>query len=106
MPDYIEFRIKPSVPSQRGQKVLDGNQYNVWIRWNGTTEKWYLDLTQVADSTISMQGIALLQGRNMLGTHGYDHILGELWVEDTAGTTDDPDYDGMGDRWLLRYYPI
>jgi hypothetical protein len=106
MSDYVEFRIRPKVPSQRGHKVLDGNQYDVWIRWNGTTEKWYMDLTQVSDSSTSMKGIALLQGRDLLGPHGYSNILGELWVEDTAGTYEDPTYEGMGDRWRLRYYPI
>lgn len=105
MADYIEFNIHPSVPSQVGHKVLDGKRYSVWIRWNGTTEKWYLDLTQIADSTISIKGKALLQGKDLLRPHGYAHILGELWVEDTAGTNEDPTYEGMGDRWRLRYYP-
>ena len=105
MPDYIEFNIRSKVPSQRGYKVLDGNQYDVWIRWNGTTKKWYMDLTSMSDTTVSIKPLVLLQGRELLVEHGYGHILGELWVEDTSGTTDDPTYEGMGDRWRLRYYP-
>jgi hypothetical protein len=105
MSDYIEFNIRPGVPSQLGYKVLDGLQYRVWIRWNGTTEKWYIDLTQISDATISICGRALLPGKDLLAPNGYAHLLGELWVEDTAGTTDNPTYEGMGDRWRLRYYP-
>ena len=105
MADYVEFSITPNLPSQRGHRVLDGNKYGVWIRWNGTTQKWYLDLTSMSDESVSMKGIALLQGRNLFAPHGFSHVLGELWVEDTAGTTDDSTYDGMGDRWRLRYYP-
>ena len=106
MSDYIEFNIRNKVPSQYGSKILDGNKYDVWIRWNGTTEKWYMDMTQVADSAISIKGKALLPGKELLRPHGYAHILGELWVEDTAGTEDNPTYEGMGDRWRLRYYPL
>lgn len=106
MSDYIEFNIRPKVPSQSGHKTLDGSEYNVWIQWNETTEKWYIDLTSVSDSTISIKGKALLPGKNLLRPHGYGNILGELWVEDTAGSTDNPTYDGMGDNWRLRYYPL
>jgi hypothetical protein len=102
---YVEFNIRPSVPSQTGYKTLDGQRYSVWIRWNGTTEKWYLDLTLVSDSTVSVKGRALLPGKDLLEPYGYGHLLGELWVEDTAGTTDPPTYAEMGDRWRLRYYP-
>jgi hypothetical protein len=105
MADYVEFSITPSLPSQRGWKVLDGIKYDCWIRWNGTTEKWYIDLTSMSDSSVSIRGKALLQGKDLLRPHGYGNLLGELWVEDTAGTYEDPTYDGMGDRWRLRYYP-
>jgi len=106
MPNYIEFNILPKVPSQAGYKVLDGIQYDIWIRYNITTGKWMIDLTSMDDSSVSVEGQALLQGRDILGSHGYQNILGELWVEDTSGTYDDPTYEGMGDRWRLRYYPL
>ena len=111
MSEYVEFNIRPRLPSQEGHKVLDGRKYHVWIRYmkhegNDSIGKWYMDLTQVADPTISIKGKALLPGRNLFRAHGYANILGELWVEDTAGTTDNPTYEGMGDRWRLRYYPL
>ena len=106
MSDYIEFRLSIKVPYYEGNKTLDGNQYKVRITWNGTTEKWYLDLTQLSDSSVSIKGMALLPGKDLLSPHGYAHILGELWVEDTAGTEDNPTYEGMGDRWRFRYYPL
>ena len=105
MSDYVEFNIRSQTPDQRGHKTLDGNQYDVWIRWNGTTEVWYMDMTQLSDATVSIKGMALLPGKELLSPYGYAHILGELWVEDTADTEDDPTYEGMGDRWRLRYYP-
>jgi hypothetical protein len=106
MSDYVEFNIRPMLPNQRGHKALDGNQYDVWVRWNRTIEAWYMDLTQLSDATISIKGMALLPGKELLSPYGYGHILGELWVEDTAGSDDDPTYEGMGDRWRVRYYPI
>ena len=106
MSNYVEFRLPVKVPYYEGQKSLDGNPYKIKIKWNGTTEKWYMDLTQVTESTISIKGIALLPGKDLLKPYGYAHLLGELWVEDTAGTYEDPTYDGMGDRWRLRYYPL
>ena len=105
MPDFVEFNIKPKVPDQDGYKVLDGFRYAIGIRYVTGTGKWYIDLTSTSETTVSITGRALLQGKNILAQHGYGHILGELWVVDTAGTSDDPTYEGMGDRWRLRYYP-
>lgn len=106
MADYIEFRLPNKIPYYDGVKTLDGNQYRIKVRWNSTTEKWYIDITSVSDPTISIKGKALLPGKDLLGPHGYGNILGQIWVEDTAGTTDNPDYEGLGYRWRLRYYPL
>jgi len=106
MSDYVEFNIRPSVPSQRGSKDLDGNKYESWIRYLVDNDKWYMDLTSLSDSSISIKSKALLPGVDLLGPHGYGHILGELWVEDTDNGFDNPTYEGMGDRWRLRYYPL
>ena len=106
MADHVEFNIRQMVPSQLGYKTLDGRQYDVWIRWLSDNKKWYIDLTLQSDPDVSIKGKALLQGKDILGPHGYKHMLGELWVEDTAGTFEDPTYEGMGDRWRLRYYPL
>lgn len=105
MSDYIEFALTPRLPSQRGTKVLDGKRYNIWIRYGVNSGKWIIDITSMSDSAVSIKGKALLQGKDLLATHGYGDILGELWLEDTAGTYDDPTYDGFADRWRLRYYP-
>jgi hypothetical protein len=106
MADHVEIKHLVKTPSFTGTKSLDGNQFRIWIRYNTVTEVWYMDLTMMRDSTVSIKGIALLPGKDLLAAHGYGNILGELWVVDTSGANENPTYEGMGDRWRIRYYPI
>lgn len=114
MTDYLEFRfpIKPDTdgkersPSFTGTKTLDGRQYMIWIRYMKNNGIWYIDITSMSDPSVSIKGKALLPGKDLFRPHGYGNILGELWVEDTSGANENPTYEGMGDRWRLRYYPL
>ena len=106
MADYIEFNLRKKVPYYEGTKTLDGRQYRVVVHYRDHTGKWYIELTSVSDPDVSIKPLALLPGKNLWAQHGYDNILGELWVEDTTGEGENPTYEGMGDRWRLRYYPL
>lgn len=105
MAAYVTIKHPIQTPSFTGTKSLDGKQYRLWIRWNNYAENWYLDLTSMSDATVSIKGIALLPGKDLLAPHGYGHLLGELWVENDSGSTENPTYYDMGDTWHLRYYP-
>jgi len=90
-------------PYYEGTKSLDGIPYKFRVRWNTRTQKYYLDLTSLVDSAVTIRGMALLPGRNLLARYGYGHLLGALWVVDTSGANENPTYAGMGDRWQLQY---
>jgi len=105
MADYIEFDLPVNVPYYEGYKVLDGYNYRISVKWNLIIKNWYLNISSISDPTIKINGIAMLPGRDLLRPYGYGHLLGALWIEDTAESGDNPTYEGMGDRWRLRYYP-
>lgn len=88
-----------------GAKTLDGNPYRLKIRWSTAYSKWYLAITSLADAEVTVRGIALLCGRDLLAPFGYSHLLGELRLIDTSNANEDPDFYGMGDRWKLYYTP-
>lgn len=87
-----------------GTKVLDGNTYNLTFRWNVYTAKWYIDIDGVSND-ISLSGIALLCGKNLLASHGHVE-LGQLWVVDNSGAGEDPTFDEMGGRFTVEYTPV
>lgn len=102
--EYVEIRLR-KLPYYTGTKSLDGVPYRFRFYWNTYTEKWVMDMTSLVDATMTIRGRALLPGKELLGQYGYGSKLGELWLEDTSGAGENPTYEGIGDRWRLRYYP-
>jgi len=100
----VTINLRPGVPYYRGTKTLDGEQYSITVRWNTTTEKWYMDLSGLNNS-VDIKGIALLPGKDLLKPFGWGNILGSLWVVDGMGKNDNPNYADMGSRWTLVYTP-
>lgn len=102
--DYVEIKLR-EIAYYEGTKSLDGIPFKFRVYWNTYTENWYLSMTSLLDATMTIRGIALLPGKDLLSSHGYGSKLGELWLEDTSGAGENPTFVGMGDRWKLRYYP-
>lgn len=92
-------------PYYQGTKSLDGVPYIFKFYWNTTTEKWYMAMTS-SSSGITIRGVALLVGKELIGRYGYTNLLGELYVIDNSGNDEDPTFEGMGDRWTLEYTPL
>lgn len=92
-------------PYYGGTKTLDGNPYRFKFYWNTTTQIWYMSMTGITNG-ITIRGVALLVGKELLAKHGYSNVLGELRVIDSADLDEDPTYAGMGDRWTLEYTPL
>lgn len=99
----IPISIKVN-PYYNGTKSLDGNKYKLSIKWNLTTEKWYLNIKGF-NNDVEINGIALLPGKDLFAPHGWVE-LGQLWVIDNSGANEDPNYDEMGSRWTLEYTTI
>ena len=91
-------------PYYVGTKSLDGNTYRIKVRWNRYTEKWYMDLNGI-NNNISINGIALLGGKDLLLQYGYAD-LGQLWLIDNTGANENPTFDEVGARFELEYTPV
>ncbi|MGL4753318.1 MAG: phage baseplate plug family protein [Aeromonadaceae bacterium] len=107
----INIPIASGLPEQSLRIELDGAAYNIRVYWNQYDDairkvtgdedgKWYMDL---AGDDFTINGISLVGGADLFEPYGYRQ-LGSLFVADTSGNSQDPVFDGLGDRWLLRYY--
>lgn len=107
----INIPVASGLPEQSIRIELDVAAYNIRVYWNQYDDsirkvtgdedgKWYMDL---AGDDFTINGIALVGGADLLEPYGYRQ-LGSLFVADTSGNSQDPVFDGLGDRWILRYY--
>lgn len=107
----INIPVASGLPEQSLRIELDGAAYNIRIYWNQYDDairvvtgdedgKWYMDLS---GDDFTINGIALVGGTDLFEPYGYRQ-LGSLFVADTSGNSQDPVFDGLGDRWILRYY--
>lgn len=100
MSTVITIRVAQS-PYYTGTVTLDGYIYQLKISWNLETEKWYMNMEGLNNS-VNIKGVALLPGKDLLAPYGL-HQLGELWVVDNSGASEDPNYNDFGSRWTLEY---
>lgn len=107
----INIPVASGLPEQSMRIELDGAAYNIRVYWNQYDDairkvtgdedgKWYMDL---AGDDFTINGIALVGGADLFEPYGYRQ-LGSLFVADTSGNSQDTVFDGLGDRWILRYY--
>jgi len=89
-----------------GTKSLEGDLYKLRIYWNVYNQTWIMDFSGVTDTSIIINGLALLPGNNLFRIFGYNKKLGELWVIDNSGGSENPNFEDMGTRWELNYIPI
>lgn len=107
----INIPVASGLPEQTLRIELDGAAYNLRIYWvqsdssirqiTGQEDgRWYMD---IAGDEFTINGISLVGGADILEPYGYVQ-LGSLFVADTYGKSEDPPFNGLGDRWVLRYY--
>jgi len=89
----------------QGNTTINGRTYKLTLKWNGNTEKWYMDIKSVT-GPVDIKGVALLVGIDLLAPYGYSDIIGPLEIIDNSGANEDPEYEGIGDRWTLEYTEI
>jgi hypothetical protein len=90
-----------SVPSKRYRVKLDGFKTALHIRRQATNEQWYMSL-DVDELDIHVHGFALMTGTDWLMSRS-NLQMGVLMLVDFQGN-EDPDFDGLGDRWKLIYF--
>lgn len=89
-----------ALPVHRFRVTLDGLNVVIRYRWQTWSEKWFIDV-DCDEAGVHSHGFALVTGRNMLANRSLSQ-LGGLSLIDAQGD-EDPDYDGLGVRWLLLY---
>ena len=105
----FDIPVESGYPDQTLRIELDGIAYSVRIYWNAPDDiinevcgggRWYMELS-CEDFTIN--NIALVGGCDLFEIYGYAQ-LGTLFVVDTSGKAEEPAFEGLGDRWRLRYW--
>ena len=71
------------------------------VRWNLVESAWYFDIVGVS-FTLELKGIKFVGGVNLLKPYAVRE-LGGLYMIDSEEKNEDPDFDGLGDRYRLIY---
>lgn len=102
-------------PDQRFRITLEGVTLSMRVWWSafdsiaaelvgdGIQGQWYMDMANT-DGTISINGMALVTGCDMLEPYAFDG-LGGLWLVDDEGKGRDPGLDDLGVIHTLYYVP-
>lgn len=110
---YQTIELEP-LPEQTFRIVLDQVPYSCRVYWNffdptikemvgdGKEGQWHMDME---GGSISIKGMALVTGCDMLGAFAWDTI-GQLWLVDTESKLSDPTYESLGTNHKLVYVPI
>lgn len=86
------------VPNQKVYVVLGGQSCTLVVTQRATGV--YMD---VYVNNALVLGGTVCRDRNRIIRDAYFGFVGDFAVEDTQGT-EDPDYTGLGSRWLLVYF--
>lgn len=82
---------------------LEGITWAISYRWNETYGAWFMDLSSVETGT-TLLGLCLVGGSDILQPHAVTE-LGKMFVVDTEGKEQNPDFELLGDRYKLIYIP-
>ena len=79
------------------------NEFSDAVKANYDTNGfWAMD---VVNDIFDIKGIKLVGGTDLMWP--YSHInFGGFILYDLTGQNEDPEFDGIGDRWQLNYIPI
>jgi hypothetical protein len=81
--------------------TLDKNSYKLVFRWNGTANKWVLNIEGITND-IKVNGIALITGQNLLKPFAIKE-LGGLYIIDNQETNTDPTRTSLGNQHKIQY---
>jgi hypothetical protein len=84
------------------QVELEGNEYEMTIKWQEYNQAWYLDVSGLSND-IEINGIKVVGEIDLLKSYGYGNTLGSLFMVDYTGRKQNADYAGLGDRFRLIY---
>lgn len=88
-------------PDYKFQVEIEDETVELRVRWNLVEQAWYLDITGVS-FTLELLGLKLVGGVDLLKPYAVVE-LGGLFIIDSEEKNQDPDFDGLGDRYRLIY---
>jgi len=88
-------------PDYSFQIDIEDQTVELSIRWNLVDQCWYMDIFGVTFD-LDLKGLKLVGGVNLLKPHAVLE-LGGLYILDAEEKAQDPDFDLIGDRYILIY---
>lgn len=86
-----------AIPAQTFDAKLGGQNCTITIRQKD--QGLFIDL---AVNSLPVVSGVICRNLNRIVRYGYLGFIGDLCFVDTQGN-EDPDYSGLGDRWVLMY---
>lgn len=93
-----------SEPSQVLTTTLNGEEYELAIKWSDISRRWTLDITRTSDQVLLASGLSLFLGVNILANRGLEDV-GAMMLVDTSRRDEEPtDEEGdLGGRVKLYF---
>lgn len=79
--------------------VVDNISFVFTIRWNSSSETWYLDMES---SSVQLWGVPLISGADILKPFAILE-MGSMYVIDLSGHDTNPTRDSLGDPHILAH---
>jgi hypothetical protein len=86
------------------QVTLEDVTYTLDFRWNVRLEAWFMNILDAEGVNVIRAGLRLVTGWPLNAYAAARTPPGAFLVIDTTGQEEEPDLDGLGDRWQLIYF--
>ncbi len=99
----VEIPTK-NIPFYDLQVQLEDTTYTLEIRWNERAEAWFMAVLDSEGVGVLQAGLRLVTSTPLAAYTTGRQPRGAFVVVDSTGDEEEPDLDGMGDRWKLLYF--
>lgn len=90
-------------PAYKLTVTLEGRLFAIRVRWRERQAMWFVDV-ECEELGLAVKGLRLVTGFDLLSGRG-EYRLGKLVLLDLEANAD-PDFDRLGDRWVLVYFTL
>lgn len=89
------------------QVTLDDVTYTIEVKWNVRMNAWFMHVFDAEGQIPLIQTLRLVVGPPgvvwLINAYNTGGPPGGFAVVDTSGRGEDPDFEGFGTRWILKY---
>lgn len=98
------FEIPLVAQNQSLSITLVGKVYNLYVYWNKPANVWCMDMAS-QDGTVTLNGIPLVAGSDLLAQFAYLQIGGVLTCQTDGDPYAAPTFDNLGTTGHLYFVP-